>query len=120
MSRLSGDNGQTFGAPRSTGLIGQTTTPFHLGDNRLLCVYRRKDELGLWAVLARIGAHAQRRFSAASELLFSAGDDGEWVTEAQSPIWGSDLGSEQTQDGFKPEDMSQVTAAQRPVPPLAS
>ena len=50
----------------------------------------------------------------------SAGDDGEWVTEAQSPIWGSDLGSEQTQDGFKPEDMSQVTAAQRPVPPLAS
>ena len=50
---------------------------------------------------------------------FSAGDDGEWVTEAQSPIWGSDLGSEQTQDGFKPEDMSQVTA-QRPVPPLAS
>ena len=51
---------------------------------------------------------------------FSTGDDGEWVTEAQSPIWGSDLGSEQTQDGFKPEDMSQVTAAQRPVPPLAS
>ena len=35
MSRLSGDNGRTFGAPRSTGLIGQTTTPFHLGDNRL-------------------------------------------------------------------------------------
>ena len=67
---LSGDNGRTFGAPRSTGLIGQTTTPFHLGDNRLLCVYRRKDELGLWAVLARIGAHAQRLFSAASELLF--------------------------------------------------
>ena len=55
VSRLSGDNGRTFGAPRSTGLIGQTTTPFHLGDNRLLCVYRRKDELGLWAVLARIG-----------------------------------------------------------------
>ena len=51
---------------------------------------------------------------------FSAGDDGEWVTEAQSPIWGSDLGSEQTQDGFQPEDMSQVTAAQRLVPPLAS
>ena len=66
-----------------------------------------------------------RAFSRAAALLsalcrLSAGDDGEWVTEAQSPIWGSDLGSEQTQDGFQPEDMSQVTAAQRPVPPLAS
>jgi hypothetical protein len=86
---LSEDSGRTWSAPRSTGLVGQTTTPLHLGDDRLLCVYRRKDVQGLWAVLARI-------------------DGTEWVTHAQFPIWGTNLGSEQTQDGFLPKDMSEV------------
>ena len=39
---VSNDSGRTFSAPRSTGLIGQTATPCHLGGGRVLCVYRRK------------------------------------------------------------------------------
>ena len=70
--------GTTWEPPRSTGLIGQTTTPLHLGGGQLLCVYRRKDEKGLWAALARID-HA-----------------GQWRTEKLVPIWGAEtLGEEQ-------------------------
>ena len=39
--------------PGYAGPVQDTEDKF--GGNRLLCVYRRKDELGLWAVLARIG-----------------------------------------------------------------
>ena len=87
------NGGRSWSDPRSTGLIGQTTTPLHLGDDRLLCVYRRKDKLGLWAVLAHIDETA----------------GGAWVTDSQWPIWGTKtLGDEHTEQGFKPEGMGEV------------
>jgi hypothetical protein len=72
---ISADYGRSFGPPRSTGLQGQTTTPIYLGDDRLLCVYRRTDKRGLWAHYARLRSD-------------------EWVNEAELPLWGhEDAGS---------------------------
>lgn len=66
---ISHDGGRSFGPPRPTGLHGQTTTPIWLGDDRLLCVYRRTDQRGLWANYARL-------------------DGDEWVNQASMPLWG--------------------------------
>lgn len=66
---LSADGGRTWSAPASTGLHGQTLTPLVLGDGRLLCVYRRMDAPGLWAVRSRI-----------------EGDN--WINDGQLPLWG--------------------------------
>ena len=54
---------------RSTGLIGQTQTPLVIGDDRMLVVYRRTDEPGLWLQDVRI-----------------EGD--EWVNAGTQPLWG--------------------------------
>jgi hypothetical protein len=45
---------RSFAARGSTGLRGQTTKLAPLGDGRVLAVYRRDDEPGLWAAVARI------------------------------------------------------------------
>ena len=66
---ISEDYGRSFGPPRSTGLLGQTSTPIWLGDGRLLCVYRRTDMPGLWVAYGRINGDA-------------------WITDAQLPLWG--------------------------------
>jgi BNR repeat protein len=68
---ISEDYGRSFGPPRRTGLHGQTSTPIYLGDGRLVCIYRRTDRPGLWAAYARI-------------------DGGQWVSDAQLPLWGHD------------------------------
>ena len=52
---LSEDDGATWSAPRSTGLHGQTCKVLQLPDGRLLSVYRRLDQSGLWANLATLG-----------------------------------------------------------------
>ncbi len=66
---LSRDGGRSWSAPASTGLQGQTLTPWVLDDGRILCVFRRMDRPGLWANLARM-----------------AGD--RWVNEGEQPLWG--------------------------------
>lgn len=66
---LSSDGGRTWTAPMSTGLQGQTMTPIALEDGRVLSVYRRTDEPGLWANLSRFDGDA-------------------WINEAERPIWG--------------------------------
>jgi BNR repeat protein len=48
------EDGQTFGPPRSAGMNGQTAKMLALGRNRVLCLYRRNDQPGLWAVLAEV------------------------------------------------------------------
>jgi hypothetical protein len=60
----------SFAPPRSTGLVGQTATPLDLGGGRLLVVYRRKDEPGLWAALARARPRRglRRRFPSLARL----------------------------------------------------
>jgi len=69
---LSADGGRTWSAPRSTGLQGQTLTPLALGDGRVLCVYRRMDEPGLWANLSHL-----------------EGD--EWVNDTGTALWGTQV-----------------------------
>lgn len=66
---ISRDGGQTWSAPRSTGLSGQTLTPYLLADGRLLCVYRRMDKTGLWAQLAHL-------------------DGNRWGNDEAVPLWG--------------------------------
>lgn len=69
---ISRDGGKTWSAPRSTGLVGQTLTPFLLPDERVLCVYRRIDEPGLWANLSHLEGDA-------------------WVNDACRPLWGAQV-----------------------------
>ena len=48
------EDGRTFGAPQPTGLAGETAKLLVLGGNRVLCLYRRTDQPGLWAALAEV------------------------------------------------------------------
>ncbi len=67
---VSRDCGRTWTPPGSTGLTGQTLTPFALPDDRILCVYRRIDRPGLWANVSRLEGNS-------------------WVNEAEAPLWGT-------------------------------
>ncbi len=67
---LSSDGGATWSQPMSMGLHGQTLAPFILDDGRVLCVYRRMDQPGLWAVMSRL-------------------DGDRWVNEEHTPLWGA-------------------------------
>jgi len=66
---ISKDGGRSWSAPASMDLKGQTLTPLVLDDGRILCVYRRMDQPGLWANIARLA-------------------DDRWVNEAEEPLWG--------------------------------
>ena len=61
-------DGASFDVRGSTGIEGETTKLLSLGDDRLLCLMRRTDRAGLWAVLAQI-----------------VGD--EWVNLEEAPVW---------------------------------
>jgi len=61
-------DGRTFSAPRSTGIQSETSKLLPLGDDRLLCVYRRADKPGLWVNLVRIEGDA-------------------WVHLEEAPLW---------------------------------
>jgi hypothetical protein len=83
---VSRDGGKSWSAPRSTGLQGQTLTPYVLddaqkdsmprfsghgaGSGRVLCVYRRIDQPGLWANLSHLEGDA-------------------WVNDGCEPLWGA-------------------------------
>jgi sialidase-1 len=66
---ISRDGGATWSPPQSTELLGQTLTPCRLPDDRVLSVYRRMDQPGLWAVVSRL-----------------EGD--RWVNEGWQALWG--------------------------------
>jgi sialidase-1 len=66
-----------FSQPRSTGLQGQTVCLTPLSDGRVLTIYRRTDEPGLWANLSRV-------------------EEEQWINETQAPLWGSQLVDELT------------------------
>ena len=65
---LSSDGGQTFGPPIPTGFLAQTCKAIQLRDQRILCVYRRADQPGLWASLSRL-------------------DGDKWTNLAQQVLW---------------------------------
>jgi sialidase-1 len=75
---VSADGGDTWSVPRSTGLQGQTPTPYVLDNahkdgaasGRVLLVYRRIDRPGLWANLSHL-----------------EGD--RWVNDGEATIWGA-------------------------------
>jgi sialidase-1 len=75
---ISADGGNSWSVPQSTGLQGQTPTPYVLDDARkdgagsgqVLLVYRRIDRPGLWANLSHL-----------------EGD--RWVNDDETPIWGA-------------------------------
>ncbi len=69
---LSGDGGKSWSTPKSTGLLGQTLTPFLLDDGRILSIYRRIDKPGLWANISRI-------------------EDEQWINESSEPLWGHNI-----------------------------
>ncbi len=77
---FSTDDGQTYGKPLDSPLHGETCTPVALPGNRVLCVYRRMDQRGLWAHLARI-------------------DDNRWLPLAHAPLWGTTVEAHQTGPG---------------------
>jgi hypothetical protein len=62
------DDGRLFSPPRLTGLKGQTAKLLSLADGRVLCLYRRDDQPGLWANLACI-------------------DGEQWINLAEAPLW---------------------------------
>jgi hypothetical protein len=68
---FSSDEGESYGPFHESPLHGETCTPFAMEDNRVLLVYRRTDERGLWAHLCRF-----------------EGDD--WTTLEETPLWGSE------------------------------
>ena len=74
---VSRDSGATWSPPQSMELFGQTLTPCRLADDRLLCLYRRMDQPGLWAVVAHL-----------------EGD--RWVNEGDQPLWGHGRAAGQT------------------------
>jgi hypothetical protein len=47
-------DGESWGAPQSTDILGQTLSSVPLPDGKILSVYRRMDEPGLWATLSSL------------------------------------------------------------------
>lgn len=71
---ISEDNGESFGDSAETGFLAQTCKILQLRDGRILAVYRRHDEPGLWAAVARL-------------------DGDRWSNLDSAPIWqGADSG----------------------------
>jgi hypothetical protein len=68
---ISCDGGSTWSSPESTGLQGQTLTPCLLANDRVLCVYRRIDQPGLWANLSHF-------------------EGNRWHNDGCQPLWGYD------------------------------
>jgi len=61
-------DGQKFGEPRPTGIRSETSKLLSLGDEHVLCVYRRTDRPGLWVNLVRI-------------------DGDSWENLGEAPLW---------------------------------
>lgn len=61
-------DGRSFRPPRLTGLNAQTAKIICLCDGRILCLYRRHDQPGLWANLSRL-------------------DGDEWTNLEELPVW---------------------------------
>lgn len=80
------DDGTQFSPPRETGINGETSKLLSLGDNRVLCVYRRFDKPGLWANVVQI-------------------DQDEWVNLAEAPLWQG-TGSKMRGEGTSADELS--------------
>lgn len=77
---ISADGGSSWSAPASTGITGQTVV-LAVVDGRIVSVYRRVDQPGLWLTVSRVAGDA-------------------WVNDADSCLWGGKAGSAE-----KPQNM---------------
>jgi len=64
-------DGKTFSQPRSTGINGQTPAIIELDDGRILSVYRRVDQPGLWAGIVTV-------------------ENDQWQTHESLRLWGTE------------------------------
>ncbi|MDC0936797.1 sialidase family protein, partial [Pirellulales bacterium] len=74
---FSEDDGFSFSEDHETPLHGETCRPLGLADNKVLIVYRRVDQRGLWAQLAQI-------------------DGSQWLPLEDRLLWGGDVESHRT------------------------
>ena len=81
------DLGGTYDPPMVAPLAGETCAPLGLPDNHILCIYRRVDERGLWAHLARI-------------------DGDSWIPLKDEPLWGTGKASYSLHSTSKIEEMA--------------
>ena len=53
-SSLSADSGRSWGAPKSSGIVGQRSSPVSLGDGLVLCVYQKRfgEDAGLKGIMS--------------------------------------------------------------------
>ena len=94
---ISRDDGATFSDPVPTPLLGETCAIRALEGNRLLCVYRREDQRGLWAHVAEIR-------------------NGQWKPIAELPLWG---GQVQSHDISHQSMMAQMSTLRFGCPTIA-
>ncbi len=85
ISAVDGEGG--FAVRGLTGLRAQTTKLASLGDGRVIAVYRRDDQAGLWATVARIDGDA-------------------WVPLAEAPLWQDVASGMRGQDRTVAEDLA--------------
>jgi sialidase-1 len=71
---FSEDQGETFGQSMRAGIEAQTCKVLQLADGRILFVYRRNDQPGLWAALAEV--HGTKMEFASHEPLWQGAESG--------------------------------------------
>ena len=71
---ISDDDGESFSDSAETGFLAQTCKIVQLTDGRVLAVYRRHDQPGMWATVASL-------------------DGDRWTNLSSAPVWqGADSG----------------------------
>ncbi len=80
---ISTDDGITWNDPLSTGINGQTMTPIHLGDNRLLILYNRR--YGKQGIVMDLVTFTERAWEVHYEgLLYDAGKNRQLPADLKS------------------------------------
>lgn len=78
-----------WSAPQSTGIQGQTMAVLPLVNQKILAVYRRMDQPGLWANICNI-------------------DEGRWTNESEFCLWGNNNASLNQSSGSMVQDFNEL------------
>ena len=80
---ISADNGESFSQPMEIGFLAQTCKIIQIQDGRILSIYRRHDQPGLWATVVDLNGDC-------------------WTNLSSLPIWrGAESGMSGEQGGAK-------------------
>lgn len=88
-----------WSSPRSTGIWGQTMSVTQLENNKLLVVYRRMDQPGLWANICHTNT-------------------GQWFNEAEICLWGNQNSSLNQSSGKMVQDFNELKFGAPCITPL--